>query len=169
MDGPVGGSGAIEPFSVASVPAEKAAAIVRQAKEDWQHVLSANASDDSSAHFDNLTEDEFLARLRDAANQYGFRVVEAHWLEPLQAAPLVVVQAQHPVRFAQETPAILRTLDPHAPIGEDWEGWAFEGFFFEARDSDGVPFLAIFNHLRGSDRGGGQWARSEGLYPFPHG
>jgi hypothetical protein len=33
----------------------------------------------------------------------------------------------------------------------------------------GVPFLAVFNHWRGSNRGGGEWARSEELYPFPHG
>jgi hypothetical protein len=169
VSGPVGDSGAIEWVSTASVSAEKSAAIVRQAKEEWQRVLSANARGDPSAHFDNPTEDEFLARVREAADRYGFRVVEARWLEPLQAAPLVVVQTDDPVRFAQETPAILRVVDPQAPVGGDWEGWAFEGFFFEARDAAGVPFLAVSNHWRGSDRGGGQWARSEDLYAFPHG
>jgi len=105
-----------------------------------------------------------------AADEYGFRIVEARWLEPLQAAPLVVVEAADPVKLARDTPAILRLLDPQAPVGEnDWEGWAFEGFFFEARDTEGVPFLAVFNHWRGADRGGGEWARSEDLYPYEHG
>jgi hypothetical protein len=107
--------------------------------------------------------------VREAAAERDFQVVEARWLEPVQAAPLLVVQAEDPRRFAQEVPALLRSLDPRAPVGEDWEGWAFEGFFFEAWDARGVPFLAVFNHWRGSDRGGGQWARSEDLYPFEHG
>jgi hypothetical protein len=39
----------------------------------------------------------------------------------------------------------LTTAAPTA-TGDDWEGWAFEGFFLEARDNEGVPFLAVFNH-----------------------
>jgi hypothetical protein len=77
-----------------------------------------------------------------------------------------------PKFLARTTPTILRTIDPHSPVGEDWEGWAFEGFFFEARDSEGLPFLAVFNYWRGGPNagaGGGQWARSEDLYPFEHG
>lgn len=148
---------------------EQAAAVVRRAKGAWQQTLRANAADDPAARFDNLTEDEFLARLNEAAREYDYRVVEVRWLKPLQAAPLVVVETDDPSMLSNDTPAILRLLDPQAPVGEDWEGWAFEGFFFEARDMDGIPVLIVFNHWRGSDRGGGEWARSEALYPFPHG
>ncbi len=42
---------------------------------------------------------------------------------------------------------------------------------FEARNVQGVPFLATFNWWRGvlGQVGGGQWATSQSLYPFPHG
>jgi hypothetical protein len=148
---------------------EKAAAVLAEAKQEWRQILDANAEDDPATRFDNLTEGEFLARVREAAREYGFRVVEARWLEPLQAAPLVVVESDDPASLTRDVPAIARLLDPQAPVGEDWEGWAFEGFFLEVRDQNGVPFLAVYNHWRGSDRGGGEWARSEDLYPFPHG
>ena len=32
-----------------------------------------------------------------------------------------------------------------------------------------IPFLIVFNFWRGRSGGGGQWARSEPLYPFGHG
>jgi hypothetical protein len=147
---------------------EGAAAGLAQAEQEWRQTLAANADDDPTARFDNLTEDEFLARLNEAAQQYGFRVVEVHWLQPAQAAPLVVVEADDPASLARDVPAIVRRLDPQAAGGEDWQGWSFEGFFFEARDHSGSSFLAVYNHWRGADRGGGQWARSENLYPFAH-
>jgi hypothetical protein len=145
-----------------------AAAVLAQAKQEWREILAASADDDPAARFDNLTEHEFLGRLQEAARQYGFRVVEIRWLQPLQKAPLVVVEADDHASLAWDVPAILRLLDPQAAVGEDWQGWSFEGFFFEARDQSGSPFLAVYNHWRGSDRGGGQWARSENLYPFAH-
>jgi hypothetical protein len=148
---------------------EEAAAVLANSKRQWQRTLASNALDDPNAHFDNLSEDEFLARLQSAADEYHFRVVETQWLQPLQVAPLVVVRTDDPASLSHDAAAVLRLLDPQAPVGEDWEGWAFEGFFFEARDQNGSPFFAAFNHWRGSDRGGGQWARSENLYPFPHG
>lgn len=52
-------------------------------------------------------------------------------------------------------------------VGEDWNGWDYEGFFLGAQDEQGEPFLAVYNAWRA--HGGGQWARSEALYPFPHG
>ena len=65
------------------------------------------------------------------------------------------------------TPEIARALDPKNPGEEDWQGWDYEGFFLGAQDESGDPFLAVFNFMR--DHGGGQWARSEGLYPYEHG
>ena len=43
------------------------------------------------------------------------------------------------------------------------------GFYLEGRDAEGVPFLIPYNFWRGLGPGGGQWARSEKLYPFDHG
>jgi hypothetical protein len=42
----------------------------------------------------------------------------------------------------------------------------YEGFYLEAQDTHGTPFLAIFNYWRGTHVGGGQWASSESLLPF---
>jgi hypothetical protein len=80
----------------------------------------------------------------------------------------VIVQSAHPKRFSRETPDIQRQLDPRRPTGDARNGWAYEGFYLEARDPEGVPFLAIFNFWRGAGGGGGEWARSEALYPYPH-
>jgi hypothetical protein len=73
--------------------------------------------------------------------------------------------------LAQATPAILKQLDPKNSTGDDRTGWRYEGFFFRADDEYAVPFLAVFNFMRGTySRGGGQWARSEpavGARPAP--
>ncbi|MDQ2982759.1 MAG: hypothetical protein M3R70_02370 [Actinomycetota bacterium] len=88
---------------------------------------------------------------------------------PRQLAPLLVVQTAEPKQLADATGAILSSLDPKARTTDDRTGWAFEGFYFEARDGNGRPAFVTFNYWRGSIPGGGQWARSESLYPFAHG
>jgi hypothetical protein len=60
-------------------------------------------------------------------------------------------------------------VQPRSALISDRTGWAYEGFFFEARDTDNVPFLAVWNYWRGPHAGGGQWARGEDLLPFQHG
>jgi hypothetical protein len=164
----VGESRPVEGAVTTVASPDEAASGLPQLEQEWRQTLAAGAEDDPATRFDTLTEDEFLARLQEAAQQYGFRVVETRWLQPLQAAPLVVVEADDPGSLARDVPAILRRLDPYAPVGEDWQAWAFEGFFFEARGRDGTPFLAVYDHWRGFDQGWGEWARSENLYPFPH-
>ncbi|HEY3765949.1 MAG TPA: hypothetical protein VGL44_12400 [Gaiellales bacterium] len=42
-----------------------------------------------------------------------------------------------------------------------------DGFRVGAQSSRGTPFLDVSNVMRA--HGGGQWARSERLYPYPHG
>jgi hypothetical protein len=92
-------------------------------------------------------------------------------LHPLKAAPLVVIRAGEEHALSAATPAILRLIDPKARTNNDRTGWAYEGFLFEARNRQGVPFLATFNWWRSvlGQVGGGQWAASQSLYPFPHG
>ena len=72
-------------------------------------------------------------------------------------------------RMAHAAPRNLRRLDPKVATGDDRSGWRYEGFYFEADDEHGVPFLLVFNFLRGPHAGGGQWARSDALFPFAHG
>jgi hypothetical protein len=74
---------------------------------------------------------------------------------------------QAPALPHQGAQAIRRLLDPQKSGGEDWQGWAYEGFFLGAQDERGEPFLAVFNFER--EHGGGQRARSEDLFPYQHG
>ena len=103
--------------------------------------------------FSSPPERSFRRRLAVAARRWQFRVLEARYLRPLQGAPLVVVSTRRPARLAQAGGAIRSYL----------AGRRYEGFYFEAKGA--FAFAA-------ADRGttaGMQWARSEELYPFPHG
>ena len=42
-------------------------------------------------------------------------------------------------------PAIAAALNPRLRVQDDRLGWEYEGFFFEAQDEHGVPFLAVFD------------------------
>jgi hypothetical protein len=72
---------------------------------------------------------------------------------------------------APSTPNLATTarIDPRSPAADDAAGWAYEGFYFQADDERRVPFLIVSNFWRGPNGGGGQFARSERLYPYPHG
>src|SRR5207247_101479 len=104
-----------------------------------------------------------------AARSHDFEVVSFRLLRPRRLAPRIVVRTTHYLELAHATRGILRRLDPKAATGDDRTGWRYEGFYFEADDEHGVPFLVVFNFLRGPHAGGGQWARSDPLFPFAHG
>jgi hypothetical protein len=133
----------------------------------WRQELLAATGRDKTTKFPTPSQAVFEKRLATAAEQFGFRVLSTEFVRAPQGSPLVIVEAPSPTRFSQDTPAIYRALDRRTGSGEDWQGWDYEGFFLGAQDEQGEPFLAFFNFMR--DHGGGQWARSEGLYPFPHG
>jgi hypothetical protein len=90
-----------------------------------------------------------------------FRVVSLRMLHPKQLAPMLIVNTTHYVGLAHATASILHDLNGRY-------GDRYEGFYFEARDELGVPFF-ITETLRRDRTEGGQWARSEALYPFLHG
>lgn len=140
----------------------------RAAHGQWVAEITRRARADPSQRFDNLPARQFRLRLAEAASRYHFTVKKLQLLRPRQAAPLVVIQTSHYIAVAHAVPAIESSLDPHSGHS-DRAGWAFEGFFLEAQDERGVPFLSVFNFMRGSGPGGGQWARSDRLYPFSHG
>jgi hypothetical protein len=133
----------------------------------WRQELLAAASKDTNVKFPTPSQPVFEKNLAAAAEQFGFRVLSTEFVRAPQGSPQVIVEASSPTQFSKDTPAIFRALDPRTGSGQDWQGWDYEGFFLGAQDQQGVPFLAVFNVMR--DHGGGQWARSEDLYPFPHG
>lgn len=137
--------------------------------DTWWSDLRAGAAVDPTRRFPNPAPETLISRVRAAARRYHFTVVVVEIAHPRQAAPLVIVKTTDKRALANSTGAILRLIDPRTPTDDDREGWAYEGFMFEARDRHGVPLLVVHNHWRGPHAGGGQWASIPHLYPFPHG
>jgi hypothetical protein len=139
---------------------------VHRLRRDWEAQLAAGARQDPDARFPNPTRARYEAGLREATAGTGFRIVEDEWLTPLQAAPVLVVQFDDPARPAdlsrleRDIEGAFELLDPRAPdMSRPTGGSAFEGFYFEARDFEGVPFLAQGSYSRGDDKGGARWTR----------
>ena len=136
-------------------------------RSSWRKGLEQRAREHARQLFDNPSRSEFRHRLRELARAHGFTVISARVLRPRQDAPMVVVETTHYRELARSTASILRTLNPK-DSGGDGEGWHYEGFYWEARDEQGVPFLVASTLTRGQVEGQ-QWARSEALFPFSHG
>jgi hypothetical protein len=147
----------------------EAIAAARSTAAEWERELRERARAAPDRRFDNLDPRLLRRRLAREARRHRFRVVSIRLLRPRQLAPRIVVRTTHYLELARATPAILAALDPKAPTPDDRTGWRYEGFYFEAQDEHGVPFLVVFNFWRGSGLGGGQWARSDALFPFAHG
>ena len=136
-------------------------------RRQWERAVCNRAVAAPRQHFANLPPDTLRKRLAAAAKDHDFQVVAVKLLWPKQLAPEIVVRTPHEVALARALPGILRNLDPHRGRLDN-RGWSYEGFYFEARDESGVPFLGVYNFWRGEHKGGGQWARSEELFPFAH-
>jgi hypothetical protein len=149
--------------------AEKARAQAAFARRSWEHEIQSRGRRYPAKRFANPSKDDLMGDLRTLAQKNDFDVVSVRLLMPRQLAPKIVVRTKHYLDLAHATPAILRRIDPRAAAIEDSQGWKYEGFYFEAQDEHGIPFLIVFNFERGPSPGGGQWARSEPLYPFSHG
>jgi hypothetical protein len=149
--------------------AEKAKAQAAAAERSWEYEIQSRARRDPEKRFSNPSKDELMGDLRTLAQKNNFDLVSVRLLRPRQLAPKIVVRTKHYLDLAHATPAILRRLDPRKAVPEDSQGWKYEGFYFEAQDEHGIPFLIVFNFERGPSAGGGQWARSEPLYPYAHG
>jgi hypothetical protein len=145
------------------------ATAARRAYAEWSAALRAGAVRDPARRFANPPIEALRRRLRDVEQRFDLRARQVYVRWPRQQAPYVVVSTNRPAALARAVPAILRILDPKRPTGDDRTGWPYEGFFFEALDANGQPFLVVFNHWRGPHAGGGQWTASKDLYPFAHG
>jgi hypothetical protein len=138
------------------------AAALRDAREvraEWLAMIARVKRQGTTGRFSNLSAQQFRLRLRAAATRYGFSVKKVAFL---QETPLVIVQTRNYLDFSRAVPAIEKSLDPHKGRN-DSAGWAFRAFFLEAVDEREVPFLVVTNVAGG---GGGQWARSDPLFPF---
>jgi hypothetical protein len=169
----LGGGAAGAAFSLRSVnsptPASKAIDMA-SIEKSWRSNLGLGARVNPGERFPSPAKAVLLRRLRLAASRYHFTLVKVRVMHPRQAAPLVVVETPDEQALSGSIPAILRLVDPKAKTRDDRTGWAYEGFLFEARNTNGVPFLATFNWWRNpSSSGGGQAASSQRLYPFPQG
>ena len=109
---------------------------------------------------------EWLADIRAAAHS---GVVSIQMLHSLQDAPVIVISSARKQSLARSTPKIIDLFDPRHPTRTNPSSYAYEAYFLVAQTTRDVPFLATFNRWRGPHAGGGQWAESETLYPFPHG
>jgi hypothetical protein len=138
-------------------------------REYWLAKLRRLAREYPHERFQNPSRAELIERLDDLAREYGFDVVSAQVLHPRQAAPMIVVRTSHYLALAHATSSILKQLNPRESVGDDRLGWRYEGFYWEARDQRGVPFLITTTLTRGPIAEGGQWARSEPLFPYSHG
>ena len=135
---------------------------------EWKQDVSRRSRAAPSERFRNLPPSLFRQRVQAAGRHYGFTIEVVQFLEPRQFAPRVVVETHRYLAIARAIPKIEQSLDPHTGA-DDRIGWAYEGFYLEARDERGIPFVIVSNALRGPSAGGGQWARSEELFPFAHG
>jgi hypothetical protein len=144
--------------------------VVAQTQKQWLSELRASAkTGDRSASFPSPSRAVLMRRLRQAQKLYGFQVVAVRMLHPLQTAPVVVIRSDNMSAIAKATPKIINLFDPRHVTKRNPSGFAYEGYFLTAQDSQGVPYLATFNHWRAPHPGGGEWAANESLYPFPHG
>lgn len=137
----------------------------RSARADWVAMVRRGQAGASGIRFSHLSDREFRSRLAAAAARYGFTVRAVRFLHPRQVTPLVLVQTSRYVAFARAVPAIESSLDPHKG-GNDSKGWSYRAFYLEALDERGVPFLVVDNVVDGTGVTGGQWARSDALFPF---
>lgn len=140
----------------------------KRIREQWLADIALAGREYPKQRFHNLPESLFRARLSAAAASDQFTVKRVEFLHPRQLAPLVIVQSRHYLAMAHLFGAVLsKSIDPIRRHRRPEE--AFEGVFFEAQDERGVPFIIVSGVDRGPNPGGGEWARSEELYPGPHG
>lgn len=128
---------------------------------------AANGAHALNQRFPNPSPAEFRARVALVGKRYGFRTTSIRFLRPRELAPIVVVETDRDrKKFVGDVAAIVELLDPRSSSG-DQSALTFEGFFFEARDTDG-PFVRVDNAYRG-DIMGGQWSADRNSFPYPHG
>ena len=137
-------------------------------RKRWLAEIAQAGRESPEPRFHNLPASRLRSRLAAAAARYDFTVKRVQFLHPRQLAPLVIVQTRRYLTMARAYGSVLyKSLDPLSTGRRPKQ--VFEAFLFEAQDERGVPFFVVSNVLRGPHAHGSEWARSEELYPGPHG
>jgi hypothetical protein len=137
----------------------------------WTRYVAKGAALDAKPRFPTARRAAIERVVQRSASRFHYTVKRVSVLKGHDGAPLVIVRVtRRPlVSFSKAFPTLWRGLDPLIRSGPDWHAYKYEAFFFEAVDGRGTPFLVVWNAWRQPPRGGGQWARTEALFPFPHG
>jgi len=101
-------------------------------REGWRSGLLELARISPKQVFPSPGREALLKRLKAEAREHHFQVVSVELLHPRQFAPVVVVRTTEYVAFASAANGILGRL-----------GQGYEGFYLEAEDEFGVPFLSV--------------------------
>jgi hypothetical protein len=94
-----------------------------------------------------------MTRLRRAQARYDLRIVSVTILHPLQPVPVIVIRSDRKLAIARATPAIIDLFDPRHVTKKNPSGYAYEAYFFEARDRHGMPYLGDVQPLAPAARG----------------
>ena len=148
-------------------PSQRANALLTQ----WTKYVARGAKLNPTPRFASARRVAIERIVQRNATRFHYTVQRVAIEKGRDGAPLVVVRVKHGplVSFSKPFPQLWRALDPLIRSGPDWHAYKYEAFFFEAVDGRGVPFMVVWNAWRQPPRGGGQWARTEALLPFPHG
>ena len=140
-------------------------------RTQWTRYVTRGAALDPKPRFATARRAAIAGAVQRNASGFHYTVERVSVLKGHDGAPLVVVRVTRGplVSFSKSFPRLWRRLDPVIRSGPDWHAYKYEAFFFEAVDQRGTPFLVVWNAWRQPPRGGGQWARTEVLLPFPHG
>lgn len=149
---------------------EQMASTARAAYGSWRGELRRRVRLSPQPRYVNLRQQVFRRRLSALARRYGFGVERFAYIRVRQGqfAPRVIVRTRNYLRLVRAIPAIEDRLDPSWRRGGQRTHVRFEGFYFQGNDERGVPFVGAYDMLRGQHSGGGQFARSEPLYPYAH-
>ena len=148
-------------------PSQKPHALLAQ----WTSYVAKGARRNPVPRFATARRAAIERTVKRDASRFHYTAKRVSVLKGHDGAPLVVVRVtRRPLlSFSKSFPALWRDLDPLIRSGPDWHAYKYEAFFFEAVDGRGTPFLVVWNAWRQPPRGGGQWARTQALLPFPHG
>jgi hypothetical protein len=139
---------------------------------NWQLRLQVNLHAQPVYNYPSPSRKVLDARLQKAVRTYSsrsfsFRVVRVEMRNGGRVAPSVIVQGDRvsavgdKMAFGNAINDILDLVDPRSPAGR-----AYAGFFLEARDGLGIPFVARFDMGSHFDGGAlGVWGSDPRFYP----
>jgi hypothetical protein len=129
------------------------------ALQAWRKAIRTRADRWPQYRWNNRRPAAFQRSLERIAQRYGLSSVEPLvWRKPRQLAPELVFRTTHYVAAGR---AIFRI------VGRLMTG--YEGYYVEADDERGIPFIYVMRYRRGPSGGGSYWARSDAVAPFLHG